>query len=268
MNAATLARALFKRGRGGVPAAPLRTEFALAAIDAGQLQRYRALMGFGGDAIPLTFYYLLAQRAHLATMLGPQFPWRIPGMIHVANALEEHAAPQAGVPLVLATVVRTERHPSGAVHCVLDTQATQQGNVVFSCSSDYLAVRGTRGAGHKAQAPDAPLPAPLGSWKLGQASGREYASVSGDWNPIHLYRWSARLLGLPAPIIHGMHTMGKACALVEGALGRRVVALSGKFRSPIRLGDEVLLAADLAGGSFVVTDQGRRALEGSFRAAS
>jgi acyl dehydratase len=200
-------------------------------------------------------------------MLGPAFPFRIAGMIHVANTLEEQGAVLAGQPLRLATTVRVDRHPSGAVHCVLETEASQQGRPVFSCSSDYLAVRGARGGAAAKPAPEPALPLAVGTWRPGPAAGRQYAAVAGDWNPIHLYRWSARLFGLPAPIIHGMHTMGKACALLEGVLGRRIVMLSGRFRSPIALGDEVALAADLAAGAYAVSGHGRRAVEGSFRAA-
>ncbi|MBV8633245.1 MAG: acyl dehydratase, partial [Burkholderiaceae bacterium] len=79
-GAALLLRALFKRGgkSGTVPA----SEFHADDLDAVRLARYNALFGFRGEALPITYYYLLAQRAHLATMLAPAFPFRLLGMIH------------------------------------------------------------------------------------------------------------------------------------------------------------------------------------------
>lgn len=38
---------------------------------------------------------------------------------------------------------------------------------------------------------------------------RSYARLSGDYNPIHLFTWSARLFGFEQPIIHGMWTKAR-----------------------------------------------------------
>jgi acyl dehydratase len=38
---------------------------------------------------------------------------------------------------------------------------------------------------------------------------RSYARLSGDYNPIHLFTWSARLFGFKQPIIHGMWTKAR-----------------------------------------------------------
>ena len=38
---------------------------------------------------------------------------------------------------------------------------------------------------------------------------RSYANLSGDYNPIHLFTWSARLFGFKQPIIHGMWTKAR-----------------------------------------------------------
>jgi acyl dehydratase len=119
-----------------------------------------------------------------------------------------------------------------------------------------------RGGTRPAQA-DA-LPA-VARWSLDAASGRRYAALSGDWNPIHLWPWSARLMGMRAPIIHGMHTLGRACAELERAGGRPIVALDGRFRAPAALGSTLVLAAALESGRFGVAADGRSVAEGAFR---
>jgi acyl dehydratase len=65
--------------------------------------------------------------------------------------------------------------------------------------------------------------------------GRRYAPVSGDFNPIHLTGWSARLLGFDQPIAHGMWTLARALAVlgidrVDGPHQVHTV-----FGSPVRL---------------------------------
>jgi acyl dehydratase len=264
LGATTLLRALFKHPRrlNGVPTP--RTTYILDRIDPYQLRRYRQALGFRDDGIPLTYYYLLAQRAHVATMLDDAFPFRLPGTVHTENALRAMAEPLRDVPLVLATTV-TIRPPTenGAVVAELDTVARQQDTVIFTCRSTYLVVRGQRRQGRARQ--DAKTLPVLTGWRIPRGMGRAYARISGDWNPIHLWTWSARLMGMKRPIIHGMHTLARACAELEQACGRRILALEGRFRAPVPLGSELVLGADLAAGSFAVGGGGRVVAEGSFR---
>ncbi|AGH45935.1 MaoC/PaaZ C-terminal domain-containing protein [Paraglaciecola psychrophila] len=44
------------------------------------------------------------------------------------------------------------------------------------------------------------------TWDLSSTLGRQYAKVSGDFNPIHLNKWLAKLFGFQQHIIHGMLT--------------------------------------------------------------
>jgi acyl dehydratase len=261
-----LLRNLFRRPGNG--AASIQTVYTLEGIDRGSVRPYNELLGFAPDAMPLTWFYLIAQRAHLATMLTRGFPFRIPGMIHVANELVAHRAIDPHSPLTITTELDIERPDDrGAVYCVLRTSGRQGDGEVFTCASRYLAVRGRPATGARApREMNATLP-PLASWLLAPSTGRRYARVSGDWNPIHLWGWSARLMGMKAPIIHGMHTLGKACAALEAATGRHVVSMSARFQAPVPLGSKATLAADPAAGSFVVTCNGGDAVRGTFSLA-
>jgi acyl dehydratase len=273
LSPVTLLRALFKRPARAQSAAPATTRYRLAGIDAAHVARYRQALGFEGSHLPLTYCYLLAQRAHLATMLGAAFPFRLVGAIHVDNSLSAGPGMAADGPLDLDTVVRVAPPaPNGAVHALLDTRATRDGGLVFACSSTYLVVRGRRTGrpAAAATAPDTPAPdqpglVAIAEWRLSPASGRDYAALSGDWNPIHLWPWSARLMGLKRPIIHGMHTLGRVCAELERAGGRPLSQLGGRFRAPVELGRSLALAASLKDGRYTVGAGGRIAVEGEFR---
>ena len=268
---ALLRGALRRRtGGAGMHGAGARSEmvYRMAGIDAAQLAAYCAVLQFPPGAVPITFYYLIAQRAHVAAMVDPAFPFRLAGMIHVANVIEEFAnSPVPPLDPARALVVRnalTIEPPtgSGARYCVFETLAEQDGRPIFRCESRYLAVRGERRPKVRL-ALDGALGEPVGAWTLPPYEGRLYARASGDWNPIHLWPWSARLMGLQKPIIHGMHTVGKVCALLEQASGRRVVRLDAAFAAPIALGSAVRLEADWAQGRYYVRTE-RLAVEGSF----
>jgi len=93
-------------------------------------------------------------------------------------------------------------------------------------------------------------------------AGRRYAALSGDWNPIHLWPWSARLMGMHAPIIHGMETMARVCAAFEQSANRRVTSLTCRFKRAVPLGASATLIACEVPGSFVVLCSDRVAVEG------
>jgi hypothetical protein len=270
-------RVLSKRPRP-VPATapgPLLSAFTLPGIDAAHLARYCAALGFDGSAgsgaVPLTYWYLPVQRAHMATMLSDDFPYRLAGMVHVENALVGHGvAPPNG--LHNAQIVLTTRidilppSASGAVYCALATEGSANGVPVFTCTSKYLAVRGRRSGKVKPVMPPAPAQqgSVIDSWTLAPSSGRAYARVSGDWNPIHLTRWSARLMGLPAPIIHGMHSVARTCAALEAAAARPVSAISVRFTAPVTLGSTAVLRTGSEPGRYALWCGEVLAAEGAF----
>lgn len=263
---ATLLRAFFKNATPSGARADISSTFLLDRIDTDNLARYNALFGFAPDALPISFHYLPVQRAHLATMLRPEFPFRLAGMVHVENDIRELLRPDLALPMELATQVVVEPPAeNGARYCELVTVGSQQGRAVFECRSRYLAVRGKRRSGGALQQllPDDDARR-VGEWSLTPGTGRQYAAVSGDWNPIHLWPWSARLLGMKAPIIHGMHTVAKTCALLEQAHGRRLTSISARFKAPITLGSHAQLVVAKA-STYQVWAGGKLAVEGEWR---
>ncbi|MGI4841852.1 MAG: MaoC/PaaZ C-terminal domain-containing protein [Janthinobacterium lividum] len=265
MGPATLLLALFKRPRRPVPALlpDLVTEYRLDSLPLDGIARYRQAFGFTGAHIPLTWWYLPAQRAHLATMLDPRFPFRIAGLVHMENVLEAPGETLPRQALVLRTVLRMlPASSSGALRCVLETTGTADGVTVFSCASTYLVRRGQAGGRTQPETQPVPSGPALGQWTLDAAAGRRYARLSGDWNPIHLSGWSARLMGMRRPIIHGMHTLAASCALLENAGGRRAARIACRFRAPVPLGSRVALHTLPGTGEFVVQANGKPAVSG------
>ena len=76
---------------------------------------------------------------------------------------------------------------------------------------------------------------PLASWSLPASAGRRYAGLSGDANPIHLGRLSARAFGLREPIMHGMHTLARCEAELQRLTGAAPRRLQMQFLRPLPL---------------------------------
>jgi len=98
--------------------------------------------------------------------------------------------------------------------------------------------------------------------------GRRYASVSGDRNPIHMHALTAKPLGFPAAIAHGMWTKARCLA----ALGPRLpdsFTTEVAFRRPILLPGRVKFGSGAEGErtDFFVRDAKKHTphLEGSVK---
>lgn len=256
-----LLRALFKQRRRDAPTR-VEASYLFEGIDPGHLERYNAAFGYEGDRVPLTYLYLIAQRAQLATMLDRPLPFRIPGLIHVDNALSMHGPVAPSRPFAISTVARLlPPEENGAVQCVLETRASADGRTVFDCTSTYLVKRGSRQGTRPARS-EPPSGVTLGTWAVAPNDGRRYAALSGDWNPIHLWPWSARLMGMREPIIHGMHTVAKACSFIQQTHGRPVVSLDCSFKSPVPLGSTVALLRPPGEDRFAALCNDRVAVDG------
>lgn len=84
-------------------------------------------------------------------------------------------------------------------------------------------------------------PAPTGRWALGADTGRRYAAVSGDVNPIHLSAVSAKAFGFPKAIAHGMYTASRAFTESRVDLSRPL-RWDVTFDAPVTLPGTVLVA--------------------------
>jgi len=183
---------------------------------------------------------VLAFPAALELMAATDFPFALLGVVHVANRIEQPRPLHAHEPLELR--VRAENlapHPRGRTVDVV-AEARVAGVPVWRSRSTYLRrARGAHGGGRVARAEP---PDPTAVWTVPRATGRRYAAVSGDRNPIHLSRPAARLLGQPGAIAHGMWTKARCLAALQGRLPP-AFAVEVAFKLPLVLPARVAFAS-------------------------
>ena len=248
--------AVTQKGRGGgLPNHALR--LAGVEVDRGALLDYQHLCRFaGGDVLPHTYPHVLGFPLQVSLMADREFPLALPGLVHVENHITVHRRLTADDRLDLTVYAEDLRpHPRGTL-VDLVTEVEVGGDRVWEGRSTYL----RRGSGRTvaAEGPDRtarpapPLPEgpPAGLLRLPEDLGRRYAAVSGDVNPIHLHAWSARAMGFPRAIAHGMWTAARTIA----ALGPRADGPSSSsvwFRKPVLLPSTVELVVDDRAGRVV-----------------
>jgi hypothetical protein len=249
---------LLTRG-GGEPALPPVT-LALdgVTVDPDRLAAYDRVCGFAlGGALPVTYPHVLAFGLHVALMARRGFPFPVPGLVHVRNVVTQHRAIRADEPLSIRVhAERLAAHPRGAT-VDLVTGVEADGSPVWQGRSTYLARGGA--APDPSSSPSSELatepPAEafaaaalplLAELRVGGDTGRRYAAVSGDVNPMHLSWLAARALGFRGALAHGMWAKARTLAAVESRLPD-AVTVDVSFRSPLVLPARARLLGEQVG---------------------
>jgi acyl dehydratase len=171
-------------------------------------------------------------------MTDPAFPFPALGLVHIQNAILQRRPILADEVLSLRVwATPLEPHPRGR-QFTLRSEARSGEELVWEETSTILK-RGqrpegaaeTKSAGAQPANDELPVTA---TWRLPGDLGRRYAGVSGDLNPIHIHPLSARLLGFPTAIIHGMWTKARCLAALDPHLPERF-SVEVSFRKPILL---------------------------------
>ena len=215
--AASRLRALLPGGKaagGTLPEIEHRLEALVA--DPARLVAYQRLMGDTvRDTLPSVFVHGMVFPVAMSVMVREDFPLPLLGMVHLANQVTHLRPISPGATLwATARAVNLREHRAGS-QLDLVVEAGEGADVVWRGVSTYLA----RGVwpGARPSAPAAPRPPRdnperTASWRLAADTGRAYAAVLGDYNPIHLSAASARALGMNRTIAHGMYLAGRALA--------------------------------------------------------
>lgn len=238
---------------GSLKALPQRPVLAEhPGVTAEQAEAYRRLVhgeafdGVHRASLPSVLVHIAGFPVQMALMSQSDFPLPLLGMVHLSNQVHHHRPVTAGQPLqILARAENLTPHRRGTqVDIVVEVSAGD--DLVYTSTSVYLG-RGTylfsrsQDAAGETREQFTP-PAKTALWSLGPEAGREYAAVSGDYNPIHLTGITAKALGQKRAIVHGMYS---AARMLEGrepeSAGHR---WSIEFAAPVTLPGKVAFAAE------------------------
>jgi acyl dehydratase len=262
------------RARGAAPAwelsGPRRkvaVERADIQVDPAHVRAYaRATAGEGvaafrgPEGVAPPFYPATWEVGLTLEMLaGLENPLPLGAMVHASTEMVwARPLPPGAAVRCRVELERVERTRRGLRLTVLARNWMGAGQLCCQGTSVFMlrmrAPGDTAGAPEpRADAAEAPADgwAELGRWDLPAGAGRRYARVSGDYNPIHLWPWTARPFGFRAPILHGYATAARAAhGIIEqrlrgdaGALRRMRIA----FRAPLPLPSTAALLTHDAG---------------------
>lgn len=145
----------------------------------------------------------------LAMMAQPAFPLRPLGLVHIRNVILLKAPLDSAKPVTLETQATGFQPHKRGVSFEFVTTASQSGRQIYQARATNLAILHKKRTKHSHRQQDNSQPEDTEQWTqhwdFPSDTGRAYARVSADYNPIHLYHWSAKLLGFKSAIAHGMY---------------------------------------------------------------
>jgi acyl dehydratase len=210
-----------------------------AAVDSERVTSYARVCGFTmRNSAPGTYPHVLAFPLHLSLMTDRSFPFSVLGLVHIANRIDVLAPIPVGSSLDLSVRAEDLRPHHRGRQFDLIAEARLDGEVAWRGRSTYLN-RGEGGNGASGDRPEGDDGAAeeleaCAEWRLPGDTGRRYAAVSGDRNPIHMHPLSARLFGFPTAIAHGMWTKAHCLAAFDGRTGE-TYAIDAEFKAPLRI---------------------------------
>jgi hypothetical protein len=220
------------------------------AIDPSHVSAYAGVCGFApSQTLPFTYPHMLAFPLHMGIMTDASFPFPAIGTVHVGNRITQHQSISPATRLdVAATAVNLRPHAKGRVFDLVTTVTTSgSGETVWESTSTYLRLGKGDPDAKPENDPFDVVPGTGTVWSLPGSLGREYAAVSGDHNPIHLYPLSAKAFGFKRQIAHGMWSKARCVAAFANRLGDEAT-VEVEFKKPI------FLPGKVAFGSRVVQD--------------
>lgn len=195
------------------------------------------------EVLPVPFLYLATQSIQLYMLTLQEFPISSAGLVHLGVRFEQT---QTLTPEWQGNVVMSicnQRHSKkGLVFDIESRFESTNGSLCLIITSTYLAravkVHNVDELPKLVRIDDEVIKNGRlyeSGFFVGRHSGKSYARLSGDYNPIHLYSWSAKLFGYKQPIIHGLYMVSKAFS--ELYKQHKMLPLEGafQFKSPLYL---------------------------------
>ncbi|XP_064607060.1 3-hydroxyacyl-thioester dehydratase X-like [Liolophura sinensis] len=211
-------------------------------LNPAKLQEYRKVCGDTESvSVPLMYMECLFTRPLITLAVSSKSQLAPLGLIHIKQTVTiyENLDDLLTLPFDLDTEVMRYREVDRGVEADIRLQVFNMAEkCVWEGETTLLSrnPKAQRSGGHRT----APVKPEQGGFNEVELSvpgdtGIRYAKATGDWNPHHLYSWSAKLLGYRQPIAHGMWTLAKALAVIQNSGGTLTlpVHVDASFKRPL-----------------------------------
>ena len=219
----------------------IQEEFSNISIDLENLLAYRQYFDFKSK-LPLTYIYIIAQRALLHLMLHKDFTIAVPGIVHISNEILLNPEFSVNEEFEIKSSIHVPVK-EGSLFPTAIIQFYQNGIEVAKNVSNYIAKRKSTQKRSKREVNESTFGVPSfnENWFVKKSVGKSYAHLSNDKNPIHTSKLFAKIAGFKRPIAHGWYSVSRSVSTAEKQSEREFKTLHVAFSKPIYLPSNVQL---------------------------
>ncbi|MCK5164512.1 MAG: hypothetical protein KAQ72_12375 [Desulfobacula sp.] len=204
--------------------------------DKEQIKNYRTVCGFSKDRpdiIPISYLQTLFIGLLGKFITSSFFPINPLGLIQIFQSFEQKRPVKINETLDLACTLKSiEKTPKG-IETAFTLEVMSGGHIVWQGTCIFF-TRSRVKKKKKAKKKDEILLKKQETIIVPPDTGRRYASVSGDYNPHHLYAVLAKLFGFKKAIAHGMWSLARVIASLDREFGiHDWAAIEAAFKLPI-----------------------------------
>ncbi len=213
------------------------------SFDRQHVAAYNALCGFQRvDQVAMTYPQVLATPLYLNLMTRPGFPLPLMGLVHVRNRIECRRALAIDESFDIAVALGASREVRAGLELDLGIVVSELGGEQLwkalkrgvRADDSQPALSGPKPRLDEAAPADAGVAQYL-TIRAPEDTGRRYARISQDYNPIHLHAATARLFGFKRAIAHGLWSKARVLAELQPKLPSLPRLFDVQFRQPLLL---------------------------------
>jgi hypothetical protein len=269
--ASAMAKALFLRRKGfkaavGIP--EINASWYGAQADQGALKDYCATLDIEfTESLPVLYPHVMAGGMHMNMLTHKVFPFGLLGAVHLKNTITQHKAIAISDKMDIHAQMGGFRLTAKGVEFDFSTQVKIADEVVWEELSIYFMAGKFGGKENPSTETSFELASldnlsDVASWAVPKNRGKKYASISGDYNPIHTSKYLAKLFGFKRDIAHGFGILAQA--VNQSELANKTHISAGKcqvdviFKGPLYLESDASLKQSSDATSATSTTQEQR----------
>lgn len=231
----------------GTIVTPIELEVRRVRLADRHLQRYRAIcQAPPSESLPPAYLHTVAMPLHMQLFVAEKFPVKVLGLIHLRNTIRVYRNVRFDVPLSLHVHFDTLRVTDLGQEYDFTTRYSAEGEVVWEEVSTMFA-RGNSTTKEGSKRPSIERSAHPAEGvrtdhiEIPAHTGWRYATVSGDFNPIHLTARTAQLFGFKQAVAHGMWSMSRCLSAAHDELPKGRIQIDTQFKLPVYLPSQALV---------------------------
>lgn len=202
---------------------------------------YSKEVGFNvKDEVPLPFPFATSLPLIAPIIEHHKYPIKaFASIVHIKQTIQQLRPIKMTESIVKKAIMEGGTNTDRGSELASTVELYSNKELVANGTSTFLIVK-KRGA----PAPQTPLgenPTKTYEFKVSAKQGLRYAAVSGDYNPWHLYPFTAKFFGFKTAIAHGFWAVAKCLAEIQDHLPKYPLSFEVEWKRPVFQPSSVVL---------------------------